>query len=77
MTANFVVLVLSIGNGLRIYHIYMVNFVIGFMNAFQGPASAVAVGKIVPKEKLAQVSGMNFYYYYDYGSAEFLFPTDL
>lgn len=53
------VLVLSIGNGLQIYHIYMVNFVIGFMNAFQGPASAVAVGKIVPKEKLAQVSGMN------------------
>ena len=53
------VLVLSIGNGLQIYHIYIVNFVIGFMNAFQGPASAVAVGKIVPKEKLAQVSGMN------------------
>ena len=53
------VLVLSVGNGLQIYHIYMVNFVIGFMNAFQGPASAVAVGKIVPKEKLAQVSGMN------------------
>lgn len=37
------VLVLSIGNGLQIYHIYMVNFVIGFMNAFQGPASAVAL----------------------------------
>lgn len=53
------VLVLCIGNGLQIYHIYIVNFVIGFMNAFQGPASAVAVGKIVPKEKLAQVSGMN------------------
>ncbi|MCH5250798.1 MAG: MFS transporter [Lachnospiraceae bacterium] len=53
------VFVLRIGNGLQIYHIYMVNFVIGFMNAFQSPASAVAVGKIVPKEKLAQVSGMN------------------
>lgn len=53
------VLVLSVVNGLQIYHIYMVNFVIGFMNAFQGPASAVAVVKIVPKEKLAQVSGMN------------------
>ena len=56
---SLMVLLLSIGNGLQIYHIYMVNFVIGFMNAFQGPASAVAVGKIVPKEKLAQVSGMN------------------
>jgi hypothetical protein len=29
------------------------------MNAFQGPASAVAIGKIVPKDKLAQISGMN------------------
>lgn len=56
---SVIVLILSIGNSLQIFHIYMVNFVIGFMNAFQGPASAVAVGKIVPKEKLAQVSGMN------------------
>lgn len=39
--------------------IVVVNFIIGFMNAFQGPASAVAIGKIVPKEKLSQVSGMN------------------
>lgn len=53
------VFVLSISNGLQIYHIYIVNFIIGFMNAFQSPASTVAVGKIVPKEKLAQVSGMN------------------
>lgn len=29
------------------------------MNAFQGPASSVAIGKVVPKDKLAQVSGMN------------------
>ena len=50
---------LSIGGGLRIGHIYIVNFIIGFMNAFQSPASAVAIGKIVPEDKLAQVSGMN------------------
>lgn len=56
---SVMVFVLSIRNGLQIYHIYIVNFIIGFMNAFQGPASAVAIGKIVPKEKLAQVSGMN------------------
>lgn len=56
---SLAVFALNIGNGLQVYHIYMVNFTIGFMNAFQGPASAVAVGKIVPKEKLAQVSGMN------------------
>lgn len=56
---SVVVLFLSMSGGLRIYHIYMVNFVIGLTSAFQGPASAVAVGKMVPEEKLAQVSGMN------------------
>lgn len=50
---------LSIRSGLQIWNIYLVNFIIGFMNAFQGPASAVAIGKVVPKEKLEQVSGMN------------------
>lgn len=54
-----VVLAFSATDGLQIYHIYLVNAVIGFMNAFQGPASAVAVGKIVPQEKLSQISGMN------------------
>ena len=54
-----IVFALNMGSRLQIFHIYAVNFVIGFMNAFQGPASAVAIGKIVPKEKLAQVSGMN------------------
>lgn len=29
------------------------------MNAFQAPASSVVIGKIVPKDKLTQVSGMN------------------
>jgi len=52
-------LFLSIVSKLQIWNIYLVNFIIGFMNAFQGPASAVAVGKVVPKEKLEQVSGMN------------------
>lgn len=54
-----VILALTVGNNLQIWNIYAVNFVIGCMNAFQGPASAVAVGKAVPKEKLEQVSGMN------------------
>lgn len=53
------ILILSASSSLQIWHIYLINFVIGFMNAFQGPASAVAIGKIVPKEKLTQVSGMN------------------
>lgn len=56
---SIVMLFLSIRSELQIWNIYLVNFIIGFMNAFQGPASAVAIGKIVPKEKLEQVSGMN------------------
>lgn len=54
-----VVLALSAGGRLQIWNIYVVNFILGFMNAFQGPASAVAIGKVVPKDKLEQVSGMN------------------
>lgn len=50
---------LTLRGSLQIGHIYIVNFVIGFMNAFQAPASAVAIGKLVPKDKLARVSGMN------------------
>lgn len=44
---------------LEIWHIYLVNAVIGFMNSFQGPAQAVAIGIMVPKERLSQMSGMS------------------
>lgn len=53
------ILLLNTGNELKIGYIYIVNFVIGFMNAFQGPAADVAIGKMVPEDKLATVSGMN------------------
>ena len=56
---SLAVLVLNLGSVLQIWHIYVVNFVIGAMNAFQSPASSVVIGKVVPKERLAQVSGMN------------------
>lgn len=56
-TASILVLVVS--GSLQTWHIYLVNILIGSMNAFQSPASSVAVGKMVPKEKLANVSGMN------------------
>lgn len=52
-------LLLSIRSELQIWNIYLANFIIGFINAFQGPASAVVIGKVMPKEKLEQVSGMN------------------
>ncbi len=56
---SIAMLFLSVENEMKIWNIYLVNFVIGFMNAFQGPASSVVIGKVVPKEKLKQVSGMN------------------
>ena len=56
---SLAILCLNIGNALQIWHIYLVNMIIGFMGAFQDPASDVALGKVVPKEKLEQISGMN------------------
>ncbi len=56
---SLAVLGMSSGGVLQVWHIYAVNCVIGFMNSFQGPASAVVTGRIVPKEKLGNISGMN------------------
>ncbi len=53
------VFLLSLSGGLQIWNIYVVNLITGFMNAFQGPASAVAIGRMVPKDRMKQVSGMN------------------
>lgn len=44
---------------LSIYHIYLINCVIGFANAFQHPASAVVTGKLLPKEEMGRASGLN------------------
>ena len=56
---SLVVLLLWNLGSLQIVHIYMVNTVIGFMNAFQQPASAVAVGRLVSKEEMGRISGLN------------------
>lgn len=53
------VLLLTVSGTLQIWHIYLINTIIGCMNAFQSPASSVALGKLVPQDKLANVSGMN------------------
>ncbi len=52
------VFIMFMRNGLQISHIYLINCVIGFANAFQSPASGVAVGMIVPKDKISNASGM-------------------
>lgn len=43
---------------LKIWHLYVINFMLSFMNAFQNPAAYVAVSLITPKEHYIQASGM-------------------
>lgn len=45
-------------NRLSVPWIYLVNAITGFMNAFQSPASAVASGRLVPQDKLTEMSGL-------------------
>lgn len=53
------VLALLLTGRLAVWNIYVVNAVVGITNAFQQPAAAVATGKLVPKDKISNVSGMN------------------
>lgn len=56
---SLAVLGLLLAGRLEIWNIYVINVVIGVTNAFQQPASAVATGRLVPKEKISNASGMN------------------
>ena len=53
-----VLAVLLLGR-LELWHIYVVNGIVGLMNAFQIPAHAVAVGLIAPGQQYGRVSGLN------------------
>lgn len=44
---------------MRLWYIYIINIVLGFMEALQSPAVSVAFGIIVPKDKYEKMSGMN------------------
>ncbi len=55
---TFTVFILYSTDSLRIWHLYVINFILSFMNAFQNPASYVAVSLITPKEHLIRASGM-------------------
>lgn len=43
---------------LRIWHLYVINFLLSFMNAFQIPASQVATSLLVPKKHYARAGGL-------------------
>ena len=45
-------------NQLSVGHIYAVNTMIGFTNAFQSPASAVVTGSLVPEGQYEKASGL-------------------
>ena len=53
------VCLLALWGKLEIWHIYLVNILIGFMNAFQSPALSVSLGILVPKEYRSRASGMS------------------
>ena len=52
------VLVLHSADVLQIWHLYVINFLLSLMNAFQEPASFVAVSMLVPREHYARASGL-------------------
>ena len=52
------VLILYLSSTLQIWHLYVINFLLSFMNAFQNPASYVATSLLVPKEHYVRVSGL-------------------
>lgn len=52
------ILLLYSASGLQTWHLYVINFLLSFMNAFQCPASYVATSLLVPKEQYTRVSGL-------------------
>ncbi len=56
--STLTVAVLHIAGALQVWHLYVANFLNSFMNAFQNPASYVAVSLLVPKERYARASGL-------------------
>ena len=52
------VFVLYSCDSLKIWHLYLINFLLSFMNAFQEPASFVATSLLVPKEYYTKAGGL-------------------
>ncbi|MBQ5312166.1 MAG: MFS transporter [Oscillospiraceae bacterium] len=45
-------------SSLRVWHLYIINVLLSFMNAFQEPAAFVATSLLVPKEYYAKAGGL-------------------
>ena len=57
--ASLLILAFSMTGTLAAGHIYIFNAIVGATTAFQQPASSLAIAKMVPKNKLTNISGMN------------------
>ena len=55
---TFSVWLLYTFSALRVWHLYLINVLLSFMNAFQEPAAFVATSLLVPKEQYTRVSGL-------------------
>lgn len=53
------ILLSMVGGEVPIWLIYTVNIMVGFMNAFQSPASAIVTGLLVPDGQYEKASGLN------------------
>ncbi len=56
---SLLVCALALLGKLDFWHIYLVNFVNGAMNAVQAPAASVAVGMLAGKENIERATGLN------------------
>lgn len=52
------VLVLYLTSALRIWHLYGINLLLSFMNAFQSPASYVATSLLVPRDQYVRAGAL-------------------
>ncbi len=55
------VFILYASGNLQLWHLYIVNFALSCMNAFQCPASYVALSLLVPKDKYVRASGLQVF----------------
>lgn len=55
---TFSVWLLYTFSALQVWHLYLINILLSFMNAFQEPAAFVATSLLVPKEQYTRAGGL-------------------
>ncbi len=52
------ILILYSLSSLQVWHLYLINFLLSFMDSFQVPAASVAASILVPREQYTRISGL-------------------